>query len=296
MKRKWNLEFHVPRSSELPKEAIPKPVMRSLQKELQVDEELLVDELEKTVEEKQIIQGLSVSVRKILRNLQMKELSIPERHIHILSDEDFDKLKTAGTTKAFYRGGHIYVKRKPHSQMDMVSDLSHEIAHKISYLSKELRIRNYEEEPIIDVFNNKQLGFGIHKAYTDKTIGRGFNEAMTEIFSQAIRTVYSEYRDIPSDAESEFTDYPHAYHANILVVEKLYPILNEEHPDEACVDMLKSFINGDKQIFQKITSAFRKRGVPDAVKILLEMEPNEQSAIETAKKLNLDTFHKTTEI
>ncbi len=245
-----------------------------------------VSELTMTEQEKKIIYRIQDAVDMFTDQLKLSRLSIDIDRIHILTPEEYSALPFDTPGVACMVDGHTYVQRNNDST-EMVSDLTHEIAHEISFLKKRVDL-NLQEDEIHLTTHELRRGFGSRSGSKEEMVGRGFNEAMTEIVAQNIRVLYSQDDEAMGENERDWLiEAPHAYWPQQIVMNKVFEVLEPGNPEQAAADTIHDFFTGHPKTFKDIQKKFADRGIKGGLKILMAMGTSADSALETAKKLDL---------
>lgn len=245
-----------------------------------------VPELTMTEHEMKIIYRIQNAIDIFTDQLELARLPIGVDRIHILSTEEYNALPFSAHGVACMVDGHIYVQRNG-DYAEMIIDLTHEIAHEISFLKKRVDL-NLQEDEIHLTTHELRRGFGSRSGSTEEMVGRGFNEAMTEIVAQNIRVLYSQDDEAMGENERDWLiEAPHAYWPQQIVMNKVFEVLEPGNPEQVAADTIHDYFTGKPQTFKDIQKKFADRGIKSGLKILMAMGTSAESAFETAKKLGL---------
>lgn len=245
-----------------------------------------VSELTMTEQERKIIYHIENAIDIFTDQLELARLPIGVDRIHILSTEEYNALPFSAHGVACMVDGHIYVQRNG-DYAEMIIDLTHEIAHEISFLKKRVDL-NLQEDEIHLTTHELRRGFGSRSGSTEEMVGRGFNEAMTEIVAQNIRVLYSQDDEAMGENERDWLiEAPHAYWPQQIVMNKVFEVVDPENPGQVAADTIHDYFTGNPQTFKDIQKKFADMRIKGGLKILMAMGTSTESALETAKNLNL---------
>lgn len=275
MSEKWNQHIVVSKESPISESKIDK---HEVSQGISKGEKLRVRELKKNPEEKLILERTFRSIEQTLRFLDLPNLKISPEQIHIIDREIYKKdRQPQDDVAAFVRNNHAYIVRN--EPVEFVHDLTHEEAHLLAY--SKLLISVDEDKAI----STKMLKNGLKGRSRDYPVGMGLDEGITELLSIGLREFYADL----IKADDEFRKkliVSHVYIPQMLVCDDIAAITFGER-DEGIKLMTRDYISGDSRSFQEISKAFRKRGIPDALKILMSMDRDEESALRVAEQLGL---------
>jgi hypothetical protein len=246
----------------------------------------LKEEIKLNENEKKVLAELNEAVADFFNDIDLPSEPFPLESLHLIDPKKFDRLKKrAGShelTGAFFYKGEIFIKKSPGD--DFANDLSHAMMHAISGSRTKVSVKPDPEKT--NFFYSHEYGFksGYELANDKgKVLGRGFNEAVTEIAASFIKK-YS--------AKKLNNDDGHKYNTNYLpqiyVVEDLAEMINPNNPEEALLELIRGYTANDVQVWKFLTQYFKDHGVDNGLKFLLQMDLSADSAMDTAKKLQFD--------
>lgn len=288
MAERWNKDIKVID----PHELLPEEKREGV-KELMEPQLLEFVELEKTDEERKMIDTLNQGIERVLRNLGLEPVQVLPESVHLLNEDEFRRLNTEqfgneddGDCQAFFYRGHIFApKRSDQLTWVTINDLVHEFAHAISYQTIRVFVRPRNEKGKIPITPYiKRTGYGFNRKGPAGFLG--FNEGMTELFASDIRV---ETKDDFGMSEAEKDAYLsiHAYYPQIVLVDYIFSILGKNDPEMGYVGMknvsLKSMITGDMSFLKKLEKI--KKG---SIKILTEMGHMPEDALKAAEQLGFN--------
>ena len=247
---------------------------------------LNIEELEKTKEEKTIIKNVNSAIKILLDELSLPIIQASEKMVHILSPAEYDRVvrplsSSPNTNDALFVDGRIYIQRSS-NEIDLVFDLSHEIAHELSFLKTRATVSKRDGIRFVELGDICQRGYGFC-GKNSKIFGVGFNEGVTEMFAHAIRYNYSVITNQDEQNRERLRNYGGYYPQIILLGEMAYEIEPENHAK--IFDLyFTCFIDGKNTAIRKVGEFFKSKNNPQGLKIFMAMEGNCESALKAAKK------------
>ncbi len=238
-----------------------------------------IPEIEKGERESAAIRDLNAAAGRVLADLGLPPLEVPDEAVHFVSPEDFrDKLKTKETSRSGWSSGHIYMKSGAPDE-ELISDLSHEMAHDVSYLSKRITTADKpgSEEAETSV-KLKRLGF-YFPIRAGREGFRGMNEATTEMFAMAMRDAYCDAKGLSEEQRRPYFEAT-AYSPQVLVMEKVCALLGGGDMQPGFEKLLRGFVTGDLSFLKELEG--RHRGI---VRQLCEMGTTQEDARRVAGEL-----------
>ncbi len=279
MGEKWNYEPRIEdRTGRLPPEAAA-DLMRLRPFE--------APEIEKGERETAAIRDLNSAAARVLADLGLEPLEVPAEAIHFLSPEDFrDKLQVKETGRSGWLNGHIYMKSGTPDR-DLIADLSHEMAHDVSFLSKRISSRTGASGADEIGVRLKRIGFNF-PIKPGREGFAGMNEATTEMFSQAMRDAYCDARGLDEEQRRPYFERT-AYSPAVLVMEKVCALLGGGELQPGFERLLRGFVTGDLSFLKELEA--KHRGL---VRKLCEMGTTQDDARRVAEELGFrDEFDRT---
>ncbi len=184
------------------------------------------------------------------------------------------------TAKAFIQRNQIFVIRD--AEKEFIENLTHEIAHAISFQQQIVDI-DIDNEEINVKRVQKRVGFGIDNFRKGARYAAGFNEGMTELCAQELRQHYIDILHKQGHPAPEL-DLVTAYLPQIIVISALLQNLE----NIAFSTIITAFLTGDNTIYASISNELAKKGFPrDTLKKVFEMTGSLASAREIAEKIGL---------
>jgi hypothetical protein len=213
--------------------------------------------------------------------LRLPPLYLPADRVHIFSGDEFIRVfaEHAGSL-GLSLGTHAYIPRSG-DRVRFASSVTHELVHLSCF--KRYRVEAEIEER--DEDNSLTGGVTIEPTRMGLRLGKdsfeGLNEAVTEIFATAVRERFTEMRSPLTKKEvNELIEWS-AYVPQI----KLFEALTEKVWGDVVPGFtiaLWDYMTGTNCFLRDLN-----RALPDAVGILRCMGVKPQSALDTARKLDL---------
>jgi hypothetical protein len=268
---------------------------QSIGNEEQYGDKKDIQELEWTEQERQTIGMVCQAATKFLKDIGI-EIDLEIDRVHLVNSKEYRDMRgstSESESVAYFSDGHIYLQRT-NSRADLIVDFSHEIAHAMSFLKKRINILENTKDEITYETEILRHGYAAKSGNMEKmVVGRGFDEAMTEIIGWNIRNRVVEKQTFLSEKEelwvSDASYFNNNYQPQIILLQEIFKRLEPEKPEVGAANMMHDYITGNPQTYKDIQNMFREQGIKDGLKILMAMDTSIESAKETAKKLHLTT-------
>ncbi len=229
-----------------------------------------------------LLSDLNVAFEGFFNGINLPAEEVRPENMHVIHEKKFENVKKrAGSHEllgAFVYNGEIYIKNG--NPNDIMHDLSHAMMHTFSGSKKLVNVEAEEGTPYLFVSEcNLKSGFELSND-KGKILGRGLNEAITEIGATMAKASYLDKIGQDASVIREINYLP-----QVFVLQDLAEIMNPENVEEAYAEFFKGYIDNSSRIWKLLSKTFKEHGIEDGLKSLLKMDLSVNSAIETAKKL-----------
>lgn len=233
-----------------------------------------------------LLLDLNGAFGNFFNSLNLPAVEVNPENMHVIHEKKFESVKKrAGSHElmgAFIYNDEIYIRNG--NPDDIMEDLSHAMMHAFSGSKRMVNIEAEAGTPYLFV-SEYDLKSGYELANDKgKILGRGLNEAITEIGSRLALEAYLNKIGRKDDVIRENFYLPQVY-----IVHELAEIMNPENIEEAYSELFKGYTDNSPRIWKLLSRIFKEHGIEEGLKNLLKMDLSLNSAIETAKKLGFTT-------